>query len=124
MNGYMAPASQPDVPLSRGSIFRNFGVGTDQSDVVTSWMSLKPHLECFTNPYHIDINCFFTLISYEWVYGTSLSLIPPLSLGSIFRNFGVGTDLSDVGTSWLSLKPHLLECFTNPYCIYIKCFFT
>ncbi len=92
--------------------------------VFTSWMSLKPHLEYFTNPYHIYIQCFFTLIGYEWVYGTSISMIPQLSLGLIFGNFGVGTDLSDVGTSWLSLKPHLLECFTNPYRIYIKCFFT
>ena len=88
------------------SIFRNFRVGADLSGVVTSWLSLKPHLECFTNPYHIYIKCFCTLISCEWVYGPTISLIlPPLSLGSIFRNFGVGADLSDVVTSWLSLKP-------------------
>ena len=37
------------------SIFRNFRVGADLSGVVTSWLSLKPHLECFTNPYHIYI---------------------------------------------------------------------
>ena len=86
-------------------------------------MSLKPHLECFTNPYYIYIKCFCTLISCEWAYGTTLSLIPPLGLGSIFRNLEVGTDLSDVDTSWLSLKPHL-ECFTNPYNTYIKCFST
>jgi hypothetical protein len=97
-------------PLSLGSIFRNLGVGTDLSDVVTSKMSLKPHLECFTNPYYVYKKCFCTLISCEWVYGTTLSLI--LSLGSIFRNLGVGTDLSDEVTSWLSPKPHL-ECFTN-----------
>ncbi len=99
-------------------------MGTDLSDVITSWLSLKPNLECFTNPYHLHLKCFFTLISCEWAYGTSLSLIPPLSLGSIFRNFGgLRTDLSDVVTSWMSLKPHL-EFFTNPYHIYIKCFFT
>ena len=98
------------------------GVRTDLSDVVTSEMSLKPHLECFTNPYYIYIKCFCILISCEWVYGTTLlSLIPPLSLGSIFRNLGVRTDLSDVITSEMSLKPHL-ECFTNPYDIYINCF--
>ena len=51
------------------------------------------------------------------IYGTSLSLIPPES-NVIFRNFGVGTDLVDVVTSWLSLKPHS-ECFTNPLHIYI-----
>ena len=56
-------------------MFRNFGVWTDLSDVGTSWLSLKPHLECFTNPYHIYIKCFCTLISCEWVYGTTLSLI-------------------------------------------------
>jgi uncharacterized integral membrane protein len=123
--GYIAPplAWYPHWPLSLRSIYRNFRVGADLSDVVPSWLSLKPHLECFTNPYHIYIKCFCTLISCEWVYGTSLSLIPPLSLGSMYRNFGVGTDLSDVVTSWLSLKPHL-ECFTNPYHIYIKCFRT
>jgi hypothetical protein len=72
----------------------------------------------------IYIKCFCTLISCEWVYGTTLSLIPPLSLlGSIFRNFGVGPDLSDVVTSWMSLKPNL-ECFTNPYHVYVKCFCT
>ena len=60
---------------------------------------------------------FCTLISCGLVYGTTLSLIP-LSLGSIFRNVGVGTNLSDVVTSWLSLKPHL-ECFTNSYHIYM-----
>ena len=99
-------------------------MGTDLSDdVITSWLSLKPHLECFTNPYHIYIKCLSTLISCEWVYGTTLSLIPPLSQGSIFRTFRVGTNLSDVVTSWLSLKPHL-ECFTNQYYIYIKCFCT
>ena len=89
------------------SIFRNFRVGADLSDVVTSWLSLKPHLECFTNPYHIYIQCFCTLISCEWVYGTTISpILPPLSLGvTMFRNFGVGADLSDVVTSWLSLKP-------------------
>jgi hypothetical protein len=108
-------------PLSLGSIFRNLGVGTDLSDVVTSEMSLQPHLECFTNPYYVYKKCFCTLISCEWVYGTTLSLI--LSLGSIFRNLGVGTDLSDEVTSWLSLKPHL-ECFINPYYIYKKCFCT
>ena len=86
-------------------------------------MSPKPHLKCFTNSYHIYIKCFCTLISCEWVYGTTLSLIPNLSLGSIFRNVGVGTDLSDVVTSWLSPKPHL-ECFTNSNHIYIKCFCT
>ncbi len=149
--------------------------GPDLSGVVTSWLSLKPHLECFTNPYRIYKKCFCTLMSCEWVYGPTISLIlPPLSLGSmmwlhhgwasnplrllptsisyeykyfstsliscewvygtsftslilplslsslvgsIFRNFGVGADLSDVVTSWLSLKPHL-ECFTNPYHIY------
>jgi hypothetical protein len=101
-----------------GSIFRNFGVGTDLSDVVTSWLSLKHHLDGFTNPYHIYIKCFCTLISCEWVYDTTLSPILPLSLGKIFRNFGVGTDLSDEVTSWLSLKSHL-ECFTNPYHIYV-----
>jgi hypothetical protein len=26
--------------------------------VVTSEMSLKPHLGCFTNPYYIYIKCF------------------------------------------------------------------
>ncbi len=59
------------------------------------------------------------MISCEWVHGTTLSLIPPLSLGSIFRKLGVGTDLSDVVTSEMSLKPNL-ECFTNPYYKYIK----
>ena len=91
--------------------------------VITSDMSLKPHLECFTNPNHINIKCFCTLTSCEWVYGTTLSLIPPLSLEPIFRIFEVRTDLSDVVTSEMSLKPHL-ECFTNPYYIYIKCFCT
>jgi hypothetical protein len=110
------------LPLSLGAIV-SFGVGTDLSDMVTSWLSLKPHLDGFTNPYHIYIQCFCTLISCEWVYDTTLSPIPPLSLGYILRNFGVGTDLSDVGTSWLSLKPHL-ECFTNPCHVYIKCFCT
>ena len=99
------------------------GVRTDLSDVVTSEMSLKPHLECFTNPNHINIKCFCTLTSCEWVYGTTLSLIPPLRRGSIFRNTEVGTDLSDVVTSEMSLKAHL-ECFTNPCYIYIKCFWT
>jgi hypothetical protein len=62
------------------------------------------------------------MINCEWVYGTTLSLIPPLSLGSIFRKLGVGTDLvSDVVTSEMSLKPNL-EFFTNQYYIYIKCF--
>ncbi len=86
-------------------------------------MSLKPHLGCFTNPNHIIVKCFCTLISYEWVYGTTLSLIPPLGLGSIFRNLGVRTDLSDVVTSEISLKTHL-GCFTNPYDIYKNCFCT
>ena len=63
---------QPDTSLILWSIFRNFGVGTDLSDVVTSWLSLKPHLELFTNPYHIYIKCFCTLLSCEWVYGTTL----------------------------------------------------
>jgi len=103
-------------PLSQGSIFRNLEVGTNLSDVATSEMSLKPHLECFTNPCYMYIKCFCILISCEWVYGTTLSLIPPLSLGSIFRNLGVRTDLSDVVTSEMSLKPHL-ECFV--WCGYI-----
>jgi hypothetical protein len=60
------------------------------------------------------------MISCEWVYGTTLRLIPPLSLGSIFRNLGVGTDhLSDVVTSEMSLKPNL-ECSTNPYYMYTE----
>ena len=119
----MVPSLAWYPPLSQGSIFRNLEVGTNLSDVATSEMSLKPHLECFTNPNHINIKSFCTLTSCEWVYGTTLSLILPLRLGSMFRNFGVGTDLSDVVTSWLSLKPHL-DGFTNPYHIYIKCFCT
>ena len=106
-----------------GQFSGNVGDGTNLSDVVTSLMSFKPHLECFTNQYYIYIKCFCTLISCEWVYGTTLSLIPNLSLGSIFWNVGVGTDLSDVVTSWMSFKPHL-EGFTNQYYIYIKCFCT
>ncbi len=54
------------------SIFRNFGVGADLSGVVTSWLSLKPHLECFTNPYHIYKKCFCTLIGCEWVYSGAI----------------------------------------------------
>ena len=122
MNGYGTTLSLIP-PLSQGSIFRNLEVGTNLSDVATSEMSLKPHLECFTNPCYIYIQCFCILINCEWVYGTTLSLIPPLSLGSIFRNLGVRTYLSDVVTSEMSLKPHL-ECFTNPYNTYVKCFCT
>jgi hypothetical protein len=85
---------EPDSPLSRGVIFRNLGVGTDLSDEVTSWLSPKPHLECFTNSNDIE---------------------------SISDK--VGTDQSDVVTSWLSHKPHL-ECFTNSYHIYMNYFFT
>ncbi len=118
---YIAPPLAWYPPLSLGSNFRNFRVRSNLSDVVTSWLSLKPHLECFTNPYHIYIKYFYASISCECVHGTTFSLIPPLSLGSIFRNFrvGVGTNLSDVDTSWLTLKPHF-ECFTNPYHMYIK----
>ncbi len=106
--------------LSLGVNFHDdFGVGTILLSVVaTSWLSLKPHSECFTNPYYIYIKCSCTLTSYEGVYGTTLSLIPHLSLGVNFKDdFGVGTDPSDVVTSWLSFKSHL-ECFTNPYYIY------
>jgi hypothetical protein len=53
--------------------------------------------------------CFSTLICFGWAYADTLLSL----LESIYRNFGVGADLSDVVTSWLSLKPHL-ECFTNP----------
>ena len=151
-----------------GGFYVTWGVETDLSDKVTSQMSPKPHLECFTNSYHIYKKYFCTLISCEWVYGTTLSLIrnlnvgwflcnlggrdrpircgyiidepqtplgvlhkfisyiyeiffhldmlwigkwhqpepdSPLSLRLIFRNVGVGTDLSDVVTSWLSPKP-------------------
>ena len=160
--------------------FSGIGVGTDLSDVVTSWLSLKPHLESFTNQDVINIKSSCNLIRCEWVSDITVSLIPSLSLGWIFRNWrrdqpvwcsyimvepqttlgvlhksmsyiykvilhldmlwmgtwhhpyntlpesrvnfqgtGVETDLSDVFTSWLILKPHL-ECFTNLRHMYIK----
>jgi hypothetical protein len=48
----------------------------------------KPHLECFTNSYHIYKKYFCTLISCEWVYGTTLSLIPNLNEGWFLGNLG------------------------------------
>ncbi len=44
------------------------------------------------------------------IYGTTLvSLIPPLGLGSIFMNLEVGTDLSDVDTSWFQTSLGVLH---------------
>ena len=80
---------------------------TDLSDVDTSWLSLKPHLECFTNPYNTYIKCFSTLISCGLVYGTTLSLIPHIYQGWVFGNLREGPTLSDVVEPRLSLKPHL-----------------
>jgi hypothetical protein len=77
--------------LSLGvSIVWNFGVWTNLSDVGTSWLSLKPHLECFTNPYHTYIKCFCTLISCEWVYGTTHSLMSPWVEGQFSGILGWG----------------------------------
>ncbi len=39
-------------PESRGN-FSGIGLGIDLFDVVTSWLSLKTDLECFTTPYYI-----------------------------------------------------------------------
>jgi hypothetical protein len=49
---------------------------------------------------YINIKCFCTLISWEWVYGTILSLIPdtPLSLNSrvSFQEFQGGDQPNNV----------------------------
>ena len=64
-----SPGAHHSYPTRRlGLIFRNVGVGTDLSDVVTSWLSPKPHLECFTNTYHIYMKYCCTLISCGLVY--------------------------------------------------------
>ena len=94
---------QPDTPISLRSILRNVRLlGTDLFDKVTSWLSPKPHLECFTNQYYIYIEYFCTLISCGLVIWPHPQPGTPLSLCSIFRNVGVGTDLFDEVTSWLS----------------------
>jgi len=58
-----------------GVDFDDFGVYLSLSHVVMSWLRLKPLVECIAHPYDIYTECFSTLICYEWVNGSTLTLV-------------------------------------------------
>jgi hypothetical protein len=73
------------------------------------YIMVEPQTPLGVNTYHKHISsvfCTLTLIDCECVYGTTLSQMPPLSLGSIYTWLN----------GWAS-KPKL-DCFTNPFNIY------
>ena len=74
MNGYGSTLTL--VCLCRpGMDFWDFGVDLSLSDDVMSWLRLKPLLECIPHPYDMYTTCFSTLICYEWVNGSTLTLV-------------------------------------------------
>ena len=74
MNGYGSTLTV--VCLCRSGVdFWDFGVDLSLSDDVMSWLRLKPLLECIPHPYDMYTKCFSTLICYEWVNGSTLTLV-------------------------------------------------
>ncbi len=124
MNGHMGLPSHSYACAGLGSIFGEIGVDLSPSDVVMSWLRLKTPVECIPHPYDMYTECFTTMISYEWTYGSTLTLICQCRLGMDLRKIGVvALSLSDNVLSWLRLKPPV-ECFSHSYWIYTKCFTT
>ena len=72
-----------------GWIFWDFGVDLSLSDDVVPWLRLKPPVECNPHPYHMYTKCLSTLICYEWVYGSTLTVYACAGRGWIFRDFGI-----------------------------------
>ncbi len=83
MDGLMGSPSLCYACAGLGWIFEDIEVDLSPSDVVLSWLKLKPPMECMYT------KCFSTLISYdyEWAYGSTLTLLCLYKLGVEFWGY-------------------------------------
>jgi hypothetical protein len=83
MNGYIGPPSHCYVCAGWGWIFGDIGVDLSPSDVVMTWLRLNP----LWTASHIQIGCFTTMICYEWVYWSILTLLCLYKIGVDFWRY-------------------------------------